>query len=230
MTVVVRLRPSPRWWVWRPGVERAEVVRAAVRRARRGRARLSAAVGLPLCGVIAVVVPGTGWKVGLVAAVLVGAAVVGAVPPRVSEWDVVVAAGGGDVVHCEQFADPGQRRRARRLCEHFLAVAEVSDSPRLRGVEVSLWRALVALRESLAVRDALARAENRVGLAAEIAESTRDLAALDRRVDEFAAALRIAVEEVAEVDPGSAESALRRVAALDPIHSPAPDRSAGPGI
>ncbi|WP_309111781.1 hypothetical protein [Saccharothrix sp.] len=170
---------------------------------------------------IGVVVPSPGWKVGLVGAVLVGFGVVGWVRPRVSEWDVVVAASDRDVVHCEQFSDLEQRRRARRMCEHFLAVAEVSDSPCLRGVEVLLWRALVALRESLVVRDALARAENRVGLAAEIAESTRALAELDRRVDEFAAALRIAVEEVAaevgDTDPELAERALRRVAALDPI-------------
>ncbi|NUT94313.1 MAG: hypothetical protein HOY78_20055 [Saccharothrix sp.] len=128
------------------------------------------------------------------------------------EWDVVVAAAGRDVVHCEQFADPGQRRRARRWCEQFLGVSEKSDPARLRQVEELLWRALVALRESLVARDALALVENRAGLAAEIAESTRALADLDRRLDEFADALRIAHEE--GDDP---ERAIRRLAALDPI-------------
>ncbi|MFI9815216.1 hypothetical protein [Saccharothrix variisporea] len=208
---------------------------------------------------VAVVVPGLGWW-GVVAGVaLVGVGFV--VPARVAEWDVVVAASGRDVVHCEQFVDPEQRRRARRWCEHFLAVSEAvsarepagaagqsagaarepgeaarepggaarepngaarepggpGGAARVGAVEVLLWRALVALRESLGVREALARVENRAGLAAEIAESTRALADLDRRLDEFADALRIAHEE--RDDPVSAERAVRRLAALDPIRT-----------
>lgn len=163
---------------------------------------------------MAVVVPsGAWWGVAAGVAVVVWGVVA---PVRVAEWDVVVAAAERDVVHCEQFADPAQRRRARRWCEQFLAVSEKvsgnSGSARLRQVEELLWRALVALRESLAARDALARVENRAGLAAELAESTRALADLDRRLDEFADALRIAHEE--GDDP---ERAIRRLAALDPI-------------
>ncbi|MEJ2855043.1 MULTISPECIES: hypothetical protein [unclassified Saccharothrix] len=175
--------------------------------------RLVVAVVVPVVGVVAVGVPLAAWWAVAVGVGVVGLAAV--VPGRVAEWDVVVAASGRDVVHCEQFADPEQRRRARRWCEHFLAVSEGGGSARLDHVEVLLWRALVALRESLGVRDALARAENRAGLAAEIAESTRALADLDRRLDEFADALRIAHEE--GDDPVLAERAIRRLAALDPI-------------
>lgn len=132
---------------------------------------------------------------------------------RPTEWDVVLAAGDRDVVHCEQFTDPAQRRRAARLCAHFDAVRHL-DPRRVTQVERLLWRALVALRDSQPLRESLSRTENRPGLAAELAEPTRELADLDRRLDQFESALRIVVEES---DPDLAASALRRVAALDPI-------------
>ena len=132
---------------------------------------------------------------------------------RLTEWDVVLAAGARDVVHCEQFADPAQRRRAGRWCAHFDGLRDL-DPRRVAQVERLLWRALVALRGSQALREALRRTENRPGLAAAIAEPTRELAELDRRLDQFEAALRIVVEEP---DPESTHSALRRVAALDPL-------------
>lgn len=132
---------------------------------------------------------------------------------RSTEWDVVLAAGSRDVVHCEQFTEPVQRRRARRLCAHFDAVRDL-DARHLAHVEHLLWRALVALRNSQALRETLSRTENRPGLAAEIAEPTRELAELDRRLDQFEAALRVVAEEL---DPGLTATALRRVAALDPL-------------
>lgn len=132
---------------------------------------------------------------------------------RLGEWDIVLAADSRDIVHCEQFTDPVQRRRAGRLCAHFDAVRGTAD-PRVGRIEQLLWRALVALRDSQAVRESLSRTENRPGLAAAIAEPARELAELDRRLDQFEAALRIVVEEL---DPELAGSALRRVAALDPI-------------
>ncbi|MFJ6670009.1 hypothetical protein ACIQMJ_02745 [Actinosynnema sp. NPDC091369] len=132
---------------------------------------------------------------------------------RSSEWDVALAADGRDVVHCEQFADAAQRRRAGRLCGHFDAVRGL-DPSRVALVERLLWRALVALRDSQPLRHALARTENRPGLAAEIAEPARELAELDRRLDQFEDALRIVVEEA---DPELTGTALRRVAALDPL-------------
>jgi hypothetical protein len=132
---------------------------------------------------------------------------------RSTEWDVVLAAGERDVVHCEQFTDPAQRRRASRLCAHFDALRDL-DPRRITQVEQLLWRALVALRDSQPLRESLSRTENRPGLAAELAEPTRELADLDRRVDQFESALRIVVEES---DPELTGSALRRVAALDPL-------------
>ncbi|WP_170185151.1 hypothetical protein [Saccharothrix texasensis] len=133
---------------------------------------------------------------------------------RVVEWDVVLAAEARDVVHCDQFTDPAQRRRAGRLCAHFDAMRDL-DARRVAQVEHLLWRALVALRDSLPMRAALHRETNRPGLAAAIAEPTRELAELDRRLDQFESALRIVVEES---DPELTHSALRRVAALDPLH------------
>lgn len=132
---------------------------------------------------------------------------------RLTEWDVVLAADARDVVHCDQFTDPVQRRRAGRLCAHFDAVRGL-DPQRVPQVERLLWRALVALRDSQPLREALARTENRPGLAAAIAEPTRELAELDRRLDQFEDALRIVVEEL---DPELTGTALRRVAALDPL-------------
>ncbi|MBW4718955.1 hypothetical protein [Saccharothrix obliqua] len=216
MTVVVRLKPEPRWWVWRPGADRAPAVRLARRRVHRARARVWPAVAVPAAVVVVVLAPGWWMALGVVPLVLAG--VVLLLPQRVSDLDVVLAASDRDVVHDGMFADVAQRRRARRLCEHFLAVRENADPARVARVEVLLWRALVALRDSLAVRAELARTDNRPGLAAALAESTRGLAELDRRVDEFDAALRIAVEESDQgSDPGSAARALRRVAALDPL-------------
>ena len=132
---------------------------------------------------------------------------------RLTEWDVVLAADARDVVHRDQFTDPVQRRRAGRLCGHFDAVRGL-DAQRVPQVERLLWRALVALRDSQPLREALARTENRPGLAAAIAEPTRELAELDRRLDQFEDALRIVVEEL---DPELTGAALRRVAALDPL-------------
>lgn len=166
-----------------------------------------------LAGASAVLAPTLWWSVGFACALLPVVALVAVAPVRPVEWDVVSAAGAPDVVHCEQFTDPVQRRRAGRLCAHFDAVRGM-EARRVAHVERLLWRALVALRDSLVVRDALRRAENRPGLAAAIAEPTRELAELDRRLDQFEAALRILVEES---DPALADSALRRVAALDPL-------------
>ncbi|CCH27824.1 hypothetical protein ABZ816_06855 [Actinosynnema sp. NPDC047251] len=209
MTVVVRLGPVPRWWMWRPGADPGPAARAARARSRRRRALVLLPAAVPLAAVLLVLLPGP-WAV--LPFVLVGAILL--LPRPVDGWDVALAARERDVVHCAQFPDEEQRRRARRLCEHFLALRGNADPARLAHVEALLWQALTALRGSLAVRGELAGADNRPGLAAAIAESTRELAALDRRVDRFAAALRIAVEES---DPGPAASALRRVAALDPI-------------
>ncbi|MEU4800987.1 hypothetical protein [Actinosynnema sp. NPDC023587] len=209
MTVVVRLEPVPRWWVWRPGADGAAAGRRARARSRRARARVLLPVAAPVAGVLPVLVPWP-WAVLPLAA----AGVLSLLPRRVDGWDVARAARERDVVHCGQFADPGQRRRARRLCEDFLALRENADPVRLAHVEAVLWQALTALRDSLGVRGELAGADNRPGLAASLAESTRALAGLDRRVDGFASALRIAVEEV---EPDLAARALRRVAALDPL-------------
>ncbi|ONI90531.1 hypothetical protein ALI22I_12455 [Saccharothrix sp. ALI-22-I] len=188
-----------------------------MRRVRRERLRPLAAVAVVLGGASGVLAPTLWWAVGLACVPLLVVALVAVLPVRLVEWDVVLAAGARDVVHCEQFTDQVQRRRAGRLCVHFDAVRRAVrglEARRVAQVERLLWRALVALRDSLAVRDALRSAENRPGLAAAIAEPTRELAELDRRLDQFEAALRIVVEEL---DPELAASALRRVAALDPL-------------
>ncbi|RKT52292.1 hypothetical protein [Saccharothrix australiensis] len=214
MTVVVRLRPAPRWWVWRPGADRVPAVRLARRRARRARSRVLLVVAVPVACAVVLLAPALWSAVAFAPVPFLVAGALALLPPRVAEWDVVSAAAERDVVHSERFADVGQRRRARRLCEDFLALRVDVDPARRDRVEALLWQALVALRDSLALRDALGAAGNRPGLAADLAESTRGLAELDRRVDGFAAALRIAVEEE---EPRLAASALRRVAALDPI-------------
>ncbi len=211
MAVVVRLKPLPQWWVWRPGVELGPAVRAARHRDRIRRARGLLPVAVLMAVVLVVLARGWWLALGLSPFGLMAVLVL---PQRVSEWDVVLAARERDVVHCGQFADVDQRRRARKLCEGFLAVRERGDVRVAAQVEVLLWRALVALRDSLPVRESLQRVENRPGLAAAVAERTRELGELDRRLDLFASALRIAVEES---DPESAAGALRRVAAQDPI-------------
>lgn len=130
----------------------------------------------------------------------------------VDDWQVARTGPPDQVVRSDEFdADPEQRRRARRLCEDFLRVRGSGDdlnAAHLARVERMLWRALVELRGELPVRAALRQAENRVGLAAAVAQRTRDLAAVDRRVDEFAAALRVLADEV---EPAT----LRHVAAFD---------------
>lgn len=214
MNVVVRLTPVPRWWMWRPGADSGAVAAEAKRRARRGRARVLLPAAVPLAGALAVLGTEPWWAAALFCAPFALVGLVLLVPPRVAEWDVVKLAREQDVVHFEQFPLE-QRRRARRLCEHFLAVDRTAlDPARVERVERSLWQALVALRDSGTVREALAKASNRPGLAAAIAETTRSLAELDRRLDQFGDALRILAEEL---DPELAGSALRRVAALDPI-------------
>ncbi|WP_158848403.1 hypothetical protein [Saccharothrix deserti] len=172
-----------------------------------------AALAVVMAGALGVLAPTLWWAVGLACVPVLVVALVAALPVRLVEWDVVSAAEARDVVHCEQFTDPVQRRRAGRLCAHFDAVRAL-EARRVERVERLLWRALVALRDSQAVREALRRAENRPGLAAAIAEPTRELAELDRRLDQFEDALRIVVEEL---DPELTDSALRRVAALDPL-------------
>ena len=130
----------------------------------------------------------------------------------VDDWQVARAGARDQVVRSDEFdADPEQLRRARRLCEDFLLVRRSDDglnTAHLARVERMLWRALVELRGELPVRAALRQAENRVGLAAAMAQRTRELGALDRRVDEFAAALRVLADEV---DPPT----LRHLAASD---------------
>ncbi|WP_306745589.1 hypothetical protein [Saccharothrix yanglingensis] len=129
----------------------------------------------------------------------------------------VVAADAADVVHAGQFTDVARRRRAGRLCADFDLVRDL-EPRRVAHVEHLLRGALVALRGSLVVREALRVAENRPGLAAAVAETTREPADLDARVDRFAA-LRVLAEEstAPECDDRTLDSALRRVAALDPI-------------
>ncbi|MFD1146369.1 hypothetical protein [Saccharothrix hoggarensis] len=205
--------PLPRWWLWRPGIDLGAVRRVDVRRARRERLPPALVVALLLGAALAVVAPTFWWSAGLACVPLAVVGLVAVLPVRLVEWDVVRAAGPRDVVHCGQFTDPVQRRRAGRLCAHFDALRG-AEARRVARVEGLLWRALVALRDSQPVRDAVRRAENRPGLSAAIAETTRELAELDRRLDQFESALRIVAEES---DPGHAESALRRVAALDPL-------------
>lgn len=210
MTQVV---PLPRWWMWRPEAEVGPARRAATRRARRDRLRPLAVVAVALAVLSAVMAPTLWWSAGLACVPLLVLASVAALPVRLAEWDVVSAAVARDVVHCGQFTDPVQRRRAGRLCAHFDAVRGL-EARRVARVELLLWQALVALRDSLVVRDALRRTENRPGLAAAIAETTRELAELDRRLDQLEDALRIVAEES---DPDLTDSALRRVASLDPL-------------
>ncbi len=199
--------------MWRPGADRAGAARVARGRVRRARLRPVLVPAVPLAGALAVVGPTPWWSVGLAGAPLVLVGLVAALPARVTDWQVAWAASADDVVHPLQFADEAQRRRAGRLCGYFDAVRG-PDPGRVAHVEEQLWRALVALRGSLATRSGLAGARNRPGLAAELAEATRELADLDRRVDRFADALRVLAEEA---DPDLAARALRRVAALDPL-------------
>lgn len=166
-----------------------------------------------LSAVLAVMAPTVWWSAGLACVPLLVLALIAVLPVRLAEWDVVSAGVARDVVHCGQFTDPAQRRRAGRLCAHFDAVRGL-EARRVARVESLLWQALVALRDSLVVRDALQRTENRPGLAAAIAETTRELAELDRRLDQLEDALRIVAEES---DPDLTDSALRRVASLDPL-------------
>ncbi|MEU5695781.1 hypothetical protein [Actinosynnema sp. NPDC020468] len=222
MSVVVLGSPEPGWFAWRPGADRSAAVRAATVRARRRVGVWVAGAG-GAAGVVGGVLVGgaVGVPVGIaffVVAAVVSVALILLLPVRVSEWDVVLAGSAGDVVHSDEFFGlDEQRRRGRRLCESFLAARGSKarlDPVRVGQVEVLLWRVLFALRDSLTVRRALRQAVNREGLSAAIAESTRALGSVDRRVDEFASALRILAEEA---DPELACAALRRVAALDPL-------------
>ncbi|WP_156077502.1 hypothetical protein [Saccharothrix sp. NRRL B-16314] len=199
--------------MWRPEAEVGPARRAATRRARRDRLRPLAVVAVVLSAVLAVMAPTLWWSAGLACVPLLVLALIAVLPVRLAEWDVVSAGVARDVVHCGQFTDPVQRRRAGRLCAHFDAVRGL-EARRVARVESLLWQALVALRDSLVVRDALQRTENRPGLAAAIAETTRELAELDRRLDQLEDALRIVAEES---DPDLTDSALRRVASLDPL-------------
>ncbi|WP_461122296.1 hypothetical protein [Saccharothrix stipae] len=208
-----RVVPLSRWWLWRPEFDVGTVRRVAARRARRDRLRPVVVVAAVLAAALAVLAPTPWWSAGLACVPLLVVVLIAVLPVRLAEWDVVSAAGERDVVHGGQFTDPVQRRRAGRLCAHFAAVRGL-EARRVAHVERLLWRALVALRASQAVRESLRRARNRPGLAAEIAEPTRELAELDRRLDQFEAALRIVVEES---DPELADRGLRRVAAFDPL-------------
>ncbi|MFD7653695.1 hypothetical protein ACFV4N_06920 [Actinosynnema sp. NPDC059797] len=213
---MARLTPAPaapRWWMWRPGSDRAAAARVARRRFRRAQVRpLLLPAALVACA-LAVVGPSPWWSAGLACAPVVVVCVVAAFPGRLTDRDLALAAPGADVVHELQFTDPEQRRRASRMCGHFDAVREL-DPRRVSRVEHQLWRALVSLRDAQATRESLRRTANRPGLAAELAEATRELGGLDRRVDRFADALRVLAEEL---DPELSDSALRRVAALDPL-------------
>ncbi|MEU4448088.1 hypothetical protein AB0K14_03780 [Actinosynnema sp. NPDC050801] len=208
-----RVVPLSRWWLWRPEFDVGAVRRAAVGRARRERLRPVAVVAAVLAAALAVLAPTPWWSAGLACVPLLVVVLIAVLPVRLAEWDVVAAAGERDVVHGGQFTDPVQRRRAGRLCAHFDAVRDL-DARRVAQVERLLWRALLALRHSQPMREALTRTENRPGLAAAIAEPARELAELDRRLDQFESALRIVVEEL---DPEFTGAALRRVAALDPL-------------
>lgn len=210
---MTRVVPTPRWWMWRPGADLARASRVARKRAGQARVRPLLVPAVLLTWALAVVGPTLWWSVGLacVPAVVVG--LVAVLPARVTEWQVVLAAPADDVVHVLQFTDPAERRRAGRVCGHFDTVRDLDPRWVVR-VEHQLWRALASLRGAQATREALRQAENRPGLAAEPAERTREPADLDRRVDRFADALRILSEEL---DPDLSDSALRRVASLDPL-------------
>ena len=122
---------------------------------------------------------------------------------RTDPW----AGPASDVVRSADFeSDVDQLRRGRRLCADFLLVQ--GDARHLSRVESTLWLALVELRRTLPLRVAVRDASNRPGLAAALAEHTRELTAVDRRIDEFAAALRVLADDV---EPAT----LRHVAALD---------------
>ncbi|GAA1263181.1 hypothetical protein GCM10009634_03140 [Saccharothrix xinjiangensis] len=204
--------------MWRPGSDRAPAARVARRRFRRAQVGpLLLPAALVACA-LAVVGPSPWWSVGLACAPVVVVCLVAAFPGRVADRDLALAAADTDVVHELQFTDPDQRRRASRMCGHFDAVRGL-DPGRVARVEHQLWRALVALRDSQGRRESLRRTGNRPGLAAELAGATRELGELDRRVDRFADALRVLAEEfdVEAPDPDLSDSALRRVAALDPL-------------
>ncbi|MFT7839377.1 hypothetical protein Q5530_24800 [Saccharothrix sp. BKS2] len=205
--------PVPGWWMWRPGADRAPTARVVRGRVRRARARALLVPAALSAVALAVLGPSPWWSVGLACAPVLVVGLAAALPVRVDDRRLAWAAPATDVVHVLQFTDPEQRRRATRMCGHFDTVRDL-DARWVARVEHQLWRALVALRDSQAARESLRRVANRPGLAGELAEETRELGGLDRRVDRFADALRVLSEEL---DPDLSDSALRRVASLDPL-------------
>lgn len=123
-----------------------------------------------------------------------------------SEASLARSASPDQVVRSTDFTCPEQLRRATAVRTDFLAVS--GDPAQLAIVERRLWTLLVALRRSLPIRDALQVAGNRPGRAALVAEPSRELAELDRRLDRFAAALQVLVS-----DPTPEQ--LRHTAALE---------------
>lgn len=215
---MTRVVPLPRWWMWRPGADPGPAAAVARRRVRWARVRPLPVPAALVAWASVVVGPTAWWSVGLACVPVSVVALVALLPVRVTAWQVASAADADDVVHAGQFTDVAQRRRAGRLCADFDLVRDL-EPRRVAHVERLLWGALAGLRGSLVVREALRVAENRPGLATAVAETTRELADLDARVDRFAAALRVLAEEstAPECDDRTLDSALRRVAALDPI-------------
>jgi hypothetical protein len=125
---------------------------------------------------------------------------------RPSEESLARSASADRVVRSTDFTGPEQLRRATSLRTDFLAVS--GDPVQLGLVEQRLWTLLVALRRSQPIRDALTAAGNRPGRAALVAEPSRQLAELDRRLDQFASALRVLVDN-------PTPEQLRHTAALD---------------
>ncbi|SEQ25261.1 hypothetical protein SAMN05216188_102552 [Lentzea xinjiangensis] len=123
-----------------------------------------------------------------------------------SEESLARSAPAAQVVRSTDFTCPSQRRRATAVRSDFLRVT--GDPVHVALVRQRLWTLLVALRRAQPLRDALATAVPRPGRAALVAEPSRELAELDRRFDQFAAALRVLV-----ADPTPEQ--LRHTAALD---------------
>jgi hypothetical protein len=132
----------------------------------------------------------------------------GTVPSRRFRTEESLARSAPDarVVRSTDFTCPLQRRRATAARSDFLRVS--GDPVQVALVRQRLWTLLVAMRRAQPLRDALATAPPRAGRAALVAEPSRELAELDRRFDQFAAALRVLVS-----DPTPEQ--LRHTAALD---------------
>ncbi|TWP50083.1 hypothetical protein FKR81_22955 [Lentzea tibetensis] len=125
---------------------------------------------------------------------------------RPSEASLAASAPPEQVVRSSDFTCPAQLRRATSIRADFLTVS--GDPAQLAIVERRLWTLLVALRRSLPIRDALTAAGNRPGRAALVAEPSRELMELDRRLDRFGDALHV-------LATSPSPEQLRHTAALD---------------